>query len=112
MLEVRQQSTQSIDNGNGQVQVLANNNQLQGSNSSSHVTNHVNKWVINLSSVPLTPTQESLLSKGPNFALSPSYPPNVEFISSIRVGVPQAFGPGCARDQGRNQLLTKIGQAT
>ena len=50
-LEVRQQSTQSIDNSNGQAQVHTSNSQLQGSNSNNHATNHVNKWVINLSSV-------------------------------------------------------------
>ena len=76
-LEVRQQSTQSIDNSNSQAQVLTSNSQLQGSNSNSHVTNHANKWVINLSSVSLTTTQESFLSKGPNFALAPSNPPHM-----------------------------------
>ena len=55
-----------------------NNNRPSHSGSSNN-----NKWVINLSSVPLTPAQESLLSKGPNFALGPSNPPNVEFISGI-----------------------------
>ena len=45
--------------------------------------NQANKLVINLSSVPLTPAQESLLSKECNFALSPINPPNVEFISAI-----------------------------
>ena len=30
------------------------------------------KWVINLSSKPLTPAQRSVLAKGPNFAVSPS----------------------------------------
>ena len=29
------------------------------------------KWVINLSSKPLTPAQRSVLAKGPNFAVSP-----------------------------------------
>ena len=80
--EVRQQNAQSIDNRNSQVQVLTSNSHSQGSNTNSHVTNHVNKWVINLSSIPLAPTQKSLLSKGPNFALAPSNPPNVEFISA------------------------------
>ena len=33
------------------------------------------KWVINLSSVPLTKDQESLLEHGPNFAVTPPRPP-------------------------------------
>ena len=47
--------------------------------------NQANKWVVNLSSVPLTPKQESLLAKGPNFALAPLNHPNVEFISAIEL---------------------------
>ena len=35
------------------------------------------KWVINLSSKPLTPAQRSVLAKGPNFAVSPKQPPNL-----------------------------------
>ena len=42
-----------------------------------------NKWVINLSKTPLTPAQESLLAKGPNFAINPKVPPNVDNISAI-----------------------------
>ena len=39
----------------------------------------INKWVVNLSSIPLTKEQESLLSHGPNFAISPkkSTPGNI-----------------------------------
>ena len=46
---------------------LANKNQLQAPNNS-------NKWVINLSGIPLTQSQESLLSKGPNYAEAPKAP--------------------------------------
>ena len=35
------------------------------------------KWVINLSSKPLTPAQRSVLAKGPNFVVSPKQPPNL-----------------------------------
>ena len=38
------------------------------------------KWVVNLSSIPLTKEQESLLSHGPNFAISPKKPPLGEYI--------------------------------
>ena len=41
------------------------------------------KWVINLSSKPLTPAQRSALAKGPNFAVSPKHPPNLEYITAI-----------------------------
>ena len=41
------------------------------------------KWVINLSSKPLTPTQRSVLAKGPNFVVSPRQPPNLEYITAI-----------------------------
>ena len=33
------------------------------------------KWVINLSSKPLTPAQRSVVAKGPNFAVTPKQPP-------------------------------------
>ena len=98
----------SVNNsGNNNNRVRSNSNQLwvnydsnnnsgnvtQGTNngsSSSKVTQDQNKgnfnsskWVINLSSHPLTPAQVSLLSKGPNFALVSVNPPNVEFISAV-----------------------------
>ena len=61
-----------------------NNNQVQGSSSSTiSQISQANKWVVNLSKLPLIPAQESLLSKGPNFALAPTNPPNVEFISAV-----------------------------
>ena len=41
------------------------------------------KWVINLSSKPLTPAQRSVLAKGPNFAVAPRHPPNLEYITAI-----------------------------
>ena len=41
------------------------------------------KWIINLSSKPLTPTQRSVLAKGPDFAVSPKQPPNLEYITAI-----------------------------
>ena len=41
------------------------------------------KWVINLSCKPLTPAQRSALAKGPNFAVTPKQPPNLEYITAI-----------------------------
>ena len=41
------------------------------------------KWVINLSSKPLTQAWRSLLAKGPNYAIAPRHPPNLEYITAI-----------------------------
>ena len=41
------------------------------------------KWVINLSNKPLTPAQRSVLAKGPNFAVTPRQPHNLEYITAI-----------------------------
>ena len=41
------------------------------------------RWVINLSNKPLTPAQRSVLAKGPNFAVIPRQPPNLEYITAI-----------------------------
>ena len=41
------------------------------------------KWVINLSSKPLTSAQRSVPAKGPNFASTPRHPPNLEYITAI-----------------------------
>ena len=41
---------------------------------------HTDKWVINLSKTPLTNEQLSLLQKGPNFAITPKYPPIDAYI--------------------------------
>ena len=55
-------------------------NTLQGSSPSEEPNP---KWVINLSSKPLTPAQRSVLAKGPNFAVTPRHPPNLEYITAI-----------------------------
>ena len=39
-------------------------------------------WIINLPSKPLTQAQRSVLAKGPNFAVSPRHPPNLEYITA------------------------------
>ena len=41
------------------------------------------KWVINVSSKPLTPAQRSVLAKGPNFVVAPKQPPNLQYITAI-----------------------------
>ena len=58
-------------------------NSTNNSNNHSQSSNNTKKWVVNLSNTPLTPAQECLLSKGPNFALAPNNLPNVDFITAI-----------------------------
>ena len=41
------------------------------------------KWVINLSSKPLTQAQRSVLAKGPSFVVTPRHPPNLQYITAI-----------------------------
>ena len=41
------------------------------------------KWVINLSSKPLTQAQRSVLAKDPNFAVTPRHPSDLEYIMTI-----------------------------
>ena len=44
---------------------------------------HTNKWVINISSKPLTQAQEKLLAHGPNYAMVPRSPPITEYVAVI-----------------------------
>ena len=48
-------------------------------------SNQRKKWVINLSDVPFTPTQEVVLAHRPNFAVTPKNPPILEYITSLEV---------------------------
>ena len=41
------------------------------------------RWVKNLSGVPLTKAQASLLTHGPNFAVTPRHPPYGDYIAAI-----------------------------
>ena len=45
----------------------------------------MDKWVINLSQTPLTSEQLSLLQKGPNFAITPKYPPIDAYIMATEL---------------------------
>ena len=59
-----------------------NNHQLEGS-----IDN--NKWVINLSKTSLTEAQKAMLTKGPNYAITPSHIPNVDYITAIESMCPK-----------------------
>ena len=70
----RDSSTQPMGNPRQLQQPSSKLRQLQEIISQSNqfqTTNNNNKWVINLSKTPLTPAQQSLLAKGPNFAVTP-----------------------------------------
>ena len=45
----------------------------------------MDKWVINLSQTPLTSDHLSLLQKGPNFAITPKYPPKEAYIMATEL---------------------------
>ena len=61
------------------------NHQSDCSNKQGPEMNNISKkWVINLSSIPLTQEQVSLLAHGPNFAVTPQKPPYGEYITSIK----------------------------
>ena len=46
--------------------------------------NTIKKWVINISSNPLTKAQEKLLAHGPNYAVVPKSPPIAEYIAAVK----------------------------
>ena len=58
-------------------------NRHNGPQGSSPLEEPNPKWVINLSSKPLTKAQRSVLAKGLNFVVSPKHPPNLEYITAI-----------------------------
>ena len=58
-------------------------NSPQGSPRGNSLEDPNPKWVINLPSKLLTQAQRSVLAKGPNFAVTPIYPPNLEYIMAI-----------------------------
>ena len=59
-------------------QAVRHGNDKQTSNN-----NLDSKWVINLSKTELTQAQKSVLSKGPNYAVSPNNIPNLDYITAI-----------------------------
>ena len=55
---------------------------MTASNSSFNTQN--NKWVINISSTPLTKAQEKLPGHGPNYAVVPRFPPIAEHVAVVK----------------------------
>ena len=60
-----------------------NNNSSNNNNNTSQLHDNNNKWVINLFKTRLTEGQVSVLAKGPNFAITPKYIPNVDYITAV-----------------------------
>ena len=59
---------------------MNNNDNNNYNTSASYVTN---KWLVNLSSTPLTETQTSLLARGPTFAIVPRHLPKKDYVSAV-----------------------------
>ena len=57
-------------------------NTPKGSPKGNSLKNHNRKWVISLSSKPLTQAQRSVLTKGPNFVVTPRHPSNLQYITA------------------------------
>ena len=51
--------------------------------STSAADNLRNRWVMNLSKIPLMEAQENLLTHGPNFVVTPRSPPIGEYIAAV-----------------------------
>ena len=61
-------------------------NQVLGSNEekeSKELEKEKEKWVINISSKPLTPDQEKLLAHGPNYAVVPKELPIAQYVAAV-----------------------------
>ena len=58
------------------------NTENSGISPANNISN-TNKWVINISSKPLTQAQEKLLAHGPNYTIVPRSPPITEYIAAI-----------------------------
>ena len=69
---------------NDQVQALDNSNNTNSGNNQLQ-QGKINKQVVNLSKILLTECQESLLAKGPNFAIAPNKIPHVDYITTVEL---------------------------
>ena len=75
-----------VNNNTGQVSNAARDlrqaNNIGGNN--NNIENHgSDKWVINLSKENLTQAQVPVSAKGPNFSITPSNIPNMDYITAV-----------------------------
>ena len=66
-----------------QVLGLNIDNESQESQESKEQERDRKKWVINISSKPLSQDQEKLLAHGPNFAVVPKDPPITQYVAAV-----------------------------
>ena len=92
-------------NNNNQSVRLGNNNQVGNNKDNS-------KWVINLSKTELTPTQKSVLEKGPNFAITPNNIPNLDYITAIETMCSKLKDEDVAELRGDINAILRKGKAT
>ena len=89
-----------------------NHNQCQSAITTS-VPDELNiqkdKWVINISSKPLTAVQESLLSNGPNFTAVPRGPPIVECVTAVEKNMSKVSAGGGRGTEGRSEGYSQEG---
>ena len=64
------------------------------------------KWVDNLSSTTLAGAQETILPKGPNFAMVPKCSPKEQYIANVEYAYLNSLQRG-SRIEDWNQLLIK-----
>ena len=69
------------------------------------------KWVINLSKTELTSAEKSVLSKGPNFAVSPDNIPNLDYITAIETACSKLKEDDVAELRGEVNGILRKGKA-
>ena len=66
-----------------QNQVLGSKGETESEDLDREIEKEKEKWVINISSTPLTPDQEKLLAHGPNYAVVPKEPPIAQYVAAV-----------------------------
>ena len=68
---------------NNRTQTQRWDNHTNDNNHNTSVSDITNKWVVNLSSTPLTEGQASLLARDPNLPLYPNTPPKGDYVTAV-----------------------------
>ena len=80
----RQSSTKNLSSTASTSNAKLNSRSTAGTSTALRSTNSLkNKWVVNMSKIPLMEAQEKLLTHGPNFAITPRCPPIGEYIAAV-----------------------------
>ena len=77
-------NNRSNQNNQMQARVVGEKSNSNDNSNQSQVEN-IKKWVINLFKTNLTEGQISVLAKGPNYAITPRYIPNLDYITGIEL---------------------------